>query len=218
MFYRPVEANRYFSRGVRYVQVDWADFREVVRQFRARIHEWYLEPGNELQRSTWDYTFALMAIDCLLIDTMSQYHEGHVKSSQQQFKRFVASHLPALAASLPTPIRQPSGPPLHSFADVLYVGFRCGILHEAHVALYGGLGGLGGQLCDVDADVCTRYDDDGSVCPTVRMDPTAIFSELKRLFHEYMNDLLSPAHSQLRTKFKKKFKASFGIDLSRSTL
>jgi hypothetical protein len=217
MFYRPVDANRYFSRGVRYTQVNWGDFREVVRQFRARIHEWYITPGDELQRATWDHSFTLMAIDCLLIDTISQYHEGHVKSSQLLFKRFVGTHIPALGANLPTPIRHPSGTPLNTFADVLYVAFRCGILHEAHVSLYGGLAGLGGQLCDVDTDICTRYED-GSICPTIRMDPTAIFLALKHLFHDYMNDLLCPTQNRLRTKFKKKFKASFGIDLRRSTL
>lgn len=218
MFYRPVESNRYFARNVRYSQVKWGDFCEVVRLFRARIDEWYIEPGDKLRRATWDYSFALMAIDCLLIDTFSQYYEGHVRSSQQLFKRFVATQIPALGANLPTPIRHPSGTPLNTFADVLYVGFRCGILHEAHVALYGGLAGLGGQFCDVDADVCTKYDDNRKVCPTVRMDPTTIFEELKRLFHSYMTDLLHPAQNQLRTKFKKKFKASFGIDLSRSKL
>lgn len=219
MFYKPENANRFFGRAVRYDKVNWSDFRNVVQHFRSRIHEWYLNPGDELQKATWDNSFALMAINCLLIDTLSQYWSGNKKSSQALFKRYVVEKIPDLAANLPTPIKQPDGAQLATFADVLYVGFRCGILHEAHVSLYGGLAGLKGKLCDVDTDVCTRYQDN-SICPTVRMDPTAIFSELKSLFHEYMNDLLDSHRSknQLRTKFKKKFKQSFGIDLSSSHL
>ncbi len=219
MFYKPENKNRFFGRGVRYTNIKWSDFGQVVQQFRSRIHEWYLKPGDELQNASWDYSFTLMAIDCLLIDTLSQYWSGNKKSSQALFKRYVAEKIPDLAANLPTPINQPNGAQLTTFADVLYVGFRCGILHEAHVSLFGGLAGLGGKLCDVDTDICTRYQDN-SVCPTVRMDPTAIFSKLKSLFHEYMNELLDPHRSknQLRSKFKKKFKQSFGIDLSRSQL
>ena len=86
-FYKPENKNRFFGRGVRYTNIKWSDFGQVVQQFRSRIHEWYLKPGDELQNASWDYSFTLMAIDCLLIDTLSQYWSGNKKSSQALFKR-----------------------------------------------------------------------------------------------------------------------------------
>tara|TARA_R110002049_G_scaffold183741_1_gene351749 strand:+ start:1549 stop:1707 length:159 start_codon:yes stop_codon:yes gene_type:complete len=52
------------------------------------------------------------------------------------------------------------------------------------------------------------------------MDPTAIFTEIRKVFHEYIRELTNPAklHNKTRQKFKRKFKASFGIDLKDSKL
>jgi hypothetical protein len=219
MFYRPVAENRYFSPGVKYDPNLWRDFRIVVQRFRTRIEKWYLEPATMLHEKSWNHAFTIMAIDCLLIDTLSQYEADHIRSSGRTFRAFAASNFPPFAQNLPTPIRLADGNQLVTFAEVLWTGFRCGILHEVHIALYGGMAGLRGKLCDVDTDVCMKYDD-GSDCPTVRMDPGAILKEVKRVFHDYVIVLLIPdrRYNRLRQKFKRKFQSSFGIDLSHSTL
>ena len=220
MFYTPVMESRYFRRGVKYDKINWKDFSDVVQNFETRMEDWYIKPGAALRRQSWDNSFALMGIICMLIDALSQYEAGHIRSSQETFKGYVQRRLPELGQSLPIPVKQPgAGTPLQTFADVLYVGFRCGIVHEAHVALYGGLAGLGGKLCDIDTDICTKYED-GKTCPMVRMDPTAMFPELRGVFHTYIRELLNPAraNNQLRQKFKRKFKSSFGIDLGDSKL
>jgi hypothetical protein len=230
MFYQPVRTERYFHSCARYSEIDWQDFRAVVEAFRLMIREWYLAPADEL-RKTWDHAFSLMAINCLLIDALSQYYYGKRESSQTFFKRFARTRLPAFRAKLPEPIRQPQprrkkgakksrrAKDLETYADVLYVAFRCGILHEAHVLLCGGLAGLGGKLCDVDPDICTMYRD-GSDCPSVRMDPAVIYDDLKKVIDRYLADLVDPAPAKevRRRYFKHKFKASFGIDLATSKL
>lgn len=235
MFYQPVKSERYFYAKTKYDAIDWHDFRAVVEAFRLKLREWHLAPAEEL-RKCWDHSFSLMAINCLLIDTMSQYYYGSRQSGQQQFKRFARLKFPAFRQKLPERIRQSLAPrerrkspkkprprrkPRHfeTFADVLYVAFRCGILHEAHVEMCGGLAGLGGKLCDVDPDICTTYRD-GSACPTVRMDPTAIYDELKTVIDQYLADLVNPdvRHDFRRRNFKHKFKASFGINIDASKL
>ncbi len=219
MFYRPEMENRFFRKGVKYKDIDWKNFKSVVENFKQRMEDWYLKPAATLNRQTWDNAFSVMAINCLLIDALSQFEAGKIKSSEDLFKSYVSIKMPDFGRALPVPINKKNGGQLVTFSDVLYVGFRCGIVHEAHIAIYGGIAGLGSQLCDVDTDICTKYSD-GTDCPTVRMDPSTIFTELRKVFHTYIRDLTNknPSNNQLRIKFKRKFKNSFGIDLSSSKL
>jgi hypothetical protein len=235
MFYQPVQNKRFFHSREEYSKIAWQDFRSVVDAFRKKLGEWYLAPAD-LLRPNWDHAFGLMAMNCLLIDALSQYYYGKRASARSVFKKFACLKLPEFRATLPEPIRENPGrrkrrktsmPRLKpvkprffkTFADVLYVAFRCGILHEAHVALCGGLAGLGGKMCDVDPDICTTYRD-GSPCPTVRVDPQVIYDALNKVIDQYLADLVDPdpRHDVRRRHFKHKFKASFGIDLAASKL
>lgn len=235
VFYQPVQSKRFFSRGIKYSDIDWTDFRRIVAAFKERIEDWYIRPAEEPRRASWDFSFALMVIDCLLIDTLSQFHYGQNSSSRGTFKKYIRRRLPDFRAKLPTPIQKrperrkrrkarttplaPLNPRYYkTFADILYHCFRCGILHDAHITLCGGLAGLGGKLVDIDPDVCTKYRD-GSDCPTVRMDPTVIFDEVKKLFNDYIATLLDPdsKNDVRRSKFKKKFKYSIGIDITQAS-
>lgn len=234
MFHQPVPDKRYFQPGKKYSETNWKDFRLAVETFAAKIDGWYLAPGRVL-RPTWDYAFALMSINCLLIDALSQYYYGALTSEQSTFKRFARQQFPDFRRMLPVPIlhpaprrprrknptaRRPRKAPkeLKRYADVLYVAFRCGILHEAHVMLCGGMAGLT-ELCDIDTDICTLYRD-GNPCPTVRMDPGRIFDAIEIVFRQYVADLVNPnpAHDKRRKHFMKKFRCSFGIDLRDSVL
>lgn len=234
LFYRPVQDQRFFSAGKKYDSIDWDDFKEVVEAFKTRIDDWYIKPAEELRKATWDFSFALMAIDCLLIDTLSQFHYGKIVGTRGIFKRYVRKKLKPFRDDLPNKIKirpsrrkrrksaTPALKPLkqdyfEDFADVLYHCFRCGILHEAHITGCGGLAGLGGKMVDVDPDTCTLYRD-SKPCPTVRMDPTTIFDEVKKLFQEYISDLLNPASKfdARRRKFKRKFTDCIGIDVTKA--
>ena len=236
IFYQPVQSERFFSAGVKYDAINWNDFKQVVAAFKTRIEDWYIRPAGELRKASWDYSFALMAINCLLIDALSQFHYGKVTGTRGIFKKYVRKKLPAFRATLPQKIQErptrrkhrksaatkpklkPQKPEyFEDFADVLYHCFRCGILHEAHIAGCGGLAGLNGKMVDVDPDVCTRYRD-GSDCPTVRMDPTAIFDEVRKLFDQYLNDLVdpNPKLDPRRRKFKRKFTDCIGVNIKNS--
>jgi hypothetical protein len=233
LFYQPVKSERFFSTEKKYDAIDWTNFQEIVTAFKVRIDEWYIHPGEEL-RKKWDYAFALMAINCLLLDTLSQFYYGKVTSSRAVFKKYVRKKMPAFRVKLPEKIEErpsrrkhrkaattkpklkPKKPEhFEDFADVLYHCFRCGILHEAHIAGCGGLAGLGGKMVDIDPDVCTLYRD-GSTCPTVRMDPGIIFDEVKKLLDTYVADLFDPDPKKniRRKKFKRKFTDCIGIDIN----
>ncbi len=225
-FYQPVRNQRFFAPGVLYDTVDWEDFPSIVDAFKKRIDNWYFNPGEVLKNANWNYSFALMAINCLLVDALSQFYYGEFESSRGTFKKFARQQFPAFREKLSIEIQQKPErktknkrrtsrkKPLKTYAEVLYHCFRCGILHEAHITVCGGIAGLDGKMVDTDPNICTKYRN-GDDCPTVRMDPTVIFAEIKTFFDEYVTMLLDPdkKFAVRRRKFRRKFADSIGVDI-----
>jgi hypothetical protein len=216
MFYQPVQDQRLFKPGVLYSQIDWTCFQTIVSEFDGRIREWYLNPARTLQCISGDYSFPVMALACLLTDTLSQFHSGN-PSGRKTFKEFVRQQFPEFAQLLPTAINRPahSDPPiLTDFADVLYHGFRCGILHEAHITPYGVLSGQD-TIFSCEPTGLTRYQG-GAFCPTVVIYPKLFLDAVEAFLVTYVSQLLNPGPEfiDLRTHFKSRFTASFGIDIT----
>lgn len=221
-FYIPVQNARAFRRMTRYDQINWNDFTAVVDAFHGRIDDWYILPTKELinHKDGGHYSFAVMALNCLLIDTMSQFYYGLLTSSGKKFKDFVRDRIPKLAGNLPTQINQPvsphnhNGDPLSTYEEVLYTGFRCGILHQAHVPLYGVLSGVPTPFA-FQNNGTTQYAA-GPDCPSVICHPRKVFGEVETAFLQYLDDLLNPdpKFNGLRQHFKTKFEDSFGVTIN----
>ncbi|MDA0832903.1 MAG: hypothetical protein O2931_01680 [Planctomycetota bacterium] len=217
MIYEPVKANRYFTKTDLYSAIDWSDFNVVVTAFEERINNWYLEPATELANATGHYAFSIMAINCLLIDTFSQFAAGQLSSSASTFKSFVSKNLPNFNATLTATISHDDHSrkiTLSTVADVVYHGFRCGILHQAHIPLYGGIV-PGGAPFNEMASGQTIYSADGSACPTVSINPLQMLDDLKTYFADYICNLknTAPQFDTLRNNFRLKFTDSFGISV-----
>lgn len=206
-----------------YDQIDWNNFGEVIYAFHGRIDDWYILPAKELinHKDGGHYAFAVMALNCLLIDMMSQFYYGTLTSSGKRFKDFVRDRIPTLAGNLPVQINQPvspynnTGAPLSTYEEVLYTGFRCGILHQAHVPLYGVLYGVHGPF-DFQNNGVTQYAGGGD-CPTVICHPRKVFEEIETAFLQYLLDELlnpDPKFNHLRQHFKVKFEDSFGVTIN----
>jgi hypothetical protein len=225
-FYLPVQNARAFRRMTRYDQVNWNNFNEVVDAFHARIDDWYLLPTKELinHKDGGHYAFAIMALNCLLIDTLSQFYYGadlspserrdsFPEASKAKFQDYLVAQLSHRTGPLPTKIESARGN-LLTFEDVLYSGFRCGILHQAHVPLYGGIAGEPGGIV-FEAAGKTKYAD-GRDCPTVVCFPQKLFEDIETVFLKYLVDLKNPdpAFTALRRRFKAKFEDSFGVTIN----
>lgn len=229
----PVQAARLFRPDRTYAQIAWANFTEVIGEFRNRIEAWYLLPAKELS-DNGAFAFSVMALNCLLIDALSQYRYGAQQSPSEQqnncnkplesshfkFEDFIIERLPALSVPIAPPIRTgrvKNGQPvtLATLPEVLYTGFRCGILHEAHVALYGALSGQEEIASVVPTGLCT-YSDTGGDCPTVVVFPQKLLTALNDAFSAYLAELLNPdpGFDALRSRFKDKFEDSFGVTIS----
>ncbi|QDV37529.1 hypothetical protein [Tautonia plasticadhaerens] len=214
MFHRPVQApDRHFSRSTLYVKIDWSKLSSVVYAFMDRITDWYIGPGSNLA-SDWHNAFSVMAIDCLLIDMLAQFEKGAAESSASMYVDFVKRKLPEFAPNLPAPIRRPTRPDLVTGADVLYSGFRCGIVHEAHIPPYAAINPEPGIVRYVAAGHAVYAD--GTDCSSVFVDPIRLFRKLEGVYESYIAQLLDPdpSNENLRLMFKRKFTSNYGIDVS----
>lgn len=229
----PVKTKRLFRPKRKYSQIKWTDFREVVAEFKGRIEAWYIQPTRAISQVP-DAAFAEMALTCLLIDTLSQYRYGALQSPSElaknctnktlesshfKFEDFLAERIPSLATALPVPIktgRMKNGvaEELKTYTEVLYSAFRCGILHEAHVPLYGAISGQTSIVSWHDSGI-TKYAD-GTQCPTVVVYPKQLFDTLAGIFISYIDELLNQdaKYDDLRLRFQEKFEQSFGVNIS----
>lgn len=213
MNFKPVLNARYFTATEKYNEIDWNDFPRVVAAFKDRIDEWYIRPMHVLAQSSHNYNFAIMALNCLLLDTLSQYYYGKLKSHRETFKKFARENFPEFKQTLPNPIRI-NKDRLHDGADVLYAGYRCGILHEAHIALYGGIAGANGKVLEIHKSGHVKYDN-GADCPSMIIEPYKLTISTEQFFNDYIKQLLDNTQKYivLKDNFRKKFVASFGVKI-----
>jgi len=216
---RAAQANRYFSKTVLYSQIDWSNLDQVVDAFRQRIHDWYLDPARELAKNG-HFAFSVMALNCLVIDALSQFVSGKQASGATEFKEFIRTRMPrAYSSRLTTAIQHDDGKRRHllqDVAEVLYHGFRCGILHQAHMSPYGGVVPHAPDPVHIEASGMLKYKSSGADCPVVIVDPLAMLGELLKAFESYLGELKDRDHRHdgLRANFKKKFTTSFGVDVT----
>src|SRR5581483_8231622 len=99
-----------------------------------RIRSRFLDPaeqmirsGDHLKRHERRFGFAIMALDCLLVETLQAFILGLPETTNRSKEMFVSflGFTPSFAP--------PFTPDL---AAVFYEDFRCGILHQAEVGRY----------------------------------------------------------------------------------
>lgn len=191
MFYTVTKSSRWLKPKTLYSEIDWGSLDAVVDAFAERLDEWYIKPAEAL-RMSGHFAFAAMAINCIVLDTLSQYDSGSRCSTGEVFKEFARKALPEFAQPLPTPVdhfdaRSYKTKQLQDFAEVLYHAFRCGIVHEAHVTPYGMIHGGAGRVFAKSSGHVT-YTADGSDCPSVIVDPWALLDRIKTVTGDYVRD------------------------------
>ena len=214
--YHPTQNKRFFTFDKLYSDIEWNDFQDVVKAFKKQIEYWYVLPGLELNRQV-HFGFSVAALTSLLIDCLSQYEDGVPAGTKINFKDFLRRHWKELKNTFPTSIKATyngNNFQIVDGADAIYHGLRCGILHEAHVKLYTGLGDATGIMSYEEKGFATYGD--GTECPVVIIHAGNLFSSVHDRFDQYLNELLNPnpAYTPTREKFKTKFEASYGVTIS----
>jgi len=116
------------------------DWKTAVEIFEDRIQYRYLDAIKELQRSDDEFYkqhhqrrfgFSMMALDCLIIETLAQFYEGFKDSEEAKHQpislnnsQFYTRFLTQKSFILKDYFNQTA-------ATIFYQQIRCGILHQA---------------------------------------------------------------------------------------
>lgn len=164
------------------------DWIEAVSILRARINERFIDPIDQLIAteaakpiSERRFGFAVLAIDCLLVETLEAFIEGLEDTrsrSGEMFKNYLTRRQ-GFASFFD-----------EALAKKFFKHFRCGILHQAEIAGDGKVWTVG-PLINVNGDAVT-------------VNRNLFHETLKNEFNSYLSELLDARNKTLRENFRKK--------------
>ena len=164
------------------------DWPEAVRILEARIHERFIDPLDHLIAAEEAkpiaerrFGFVILAIDCLLVETLGAFIKGRTKTkgeSEATFCEFLTTR----------PLFKNEFTP--DLAARFYDEFRCGILHQAEIRGDSKVWSVGPLL-----------QDNGS---RIIVNRNKFHDLLKAEFQSYLAELRDPAKEKLRANFRKK--------------
>ena len=167
------------------------DWIRGVAALRRRLRHRFLKPARNLLRSKRS-GFAVLALDCLLIETLQQFREGvpqtpyvrkpnghRVLASEDYFIAFLTSQYFDAQCD-------------ENMAKLFYQTIRCGILHQAEVKE--------SSLVRRDRPLISLSLDQKGVV----VNPVLFHKRVEIAFQKYLVDLRNPAEANLRQRFRKK--------------
>ncbi|MEX2120228.1 MAG: hypothetical protein WD847_11595 [Pirellulales bacterium] len=164
---------------------DWAKAVEILE---TRISGRFIEPVDCLIAADESkppaqrrFGFAVLAIDCLLVETLEAFRLGLKDTGRESRKTFChfLTERPLFKVHF-----------TKEQAELFYKHFRCGILHQAEV-------GSGSKVWSVGPLIQS----DGA---TLTINRTKFHGRLKADFQSYLAELRDPANAQLRKHFRTK--------------
>jgi hypothetical protein len=164
---------------------DWAT---AVQILEGRIHERYIEPIDHLiaaedSRPAIErrFGFTVLAVDCLLIETLGAFLEG-LEDTERKSKATFCKFLTTRTLL--------SGDFSEDLAKRFYKEFRCGILHQAEIGDDSKVWSVGPLVRDD--------------CGKLVVNRNKLHERLKAEFQNYLAKLRDPVTTDLRSKFKTK--------------
>jgi hypothetical protein len=178
-----------------FVAADWHklsfktedEWQRAISIFTARIRERFLDPITEIEHL--DFAgFAVMALDCLLIEMLQQFREGMGRTPAGKSKDYFIDYLTNTSFGKYFDKRQ---------ATIFYRQIRCGILHQAELRGSSKIA-IGRRLPLV------KYADDNKGLIVNRH---RFHRQLLTEFDNYVAQIRNPYNIEVRNKFIKKMRA-----------
>ena len=166
-----------------------ANWDEAISILKQRINERFIEPTDkliefekELPPEDKKYGFTIMALDCLLCETIQSFYEGVKNSkgkSKQIFKRFLQQrqHFKSFFVT-------------EKQAEDFYYDVRCNLLHQAQTSAVTKIWTVGALVNRTAAETTINR--------------LAFHEAIKAEFDIYLSLLADPNNVQLRNNFKNK--------------
>lgn len=162
------------------------DWQTAIQIFEDRIRGRFLDVVEQIR----DYRyagFAIMALDCLLIETLEQFRQGKPKTPNGQIKHYFINFLTQTAFD--SDFNQQT-------AELFYTHIRNGILHQAEIK--------GSSRIRIDEPDMVRVADDGD---GLIINRRLFHSRLVNVFQDYLKELREGRDKTRRENFRKKMNA-----------
>lgn len=158
------------------------DWLKAVDILKDRIEHRFLEPAGEIMELPWS-GFAIMALDCLLIETLQQFRKGVCETERGKGREYFTEFL--TETSFGEYFNQ-------DMAEKFYRHVRNGILHQAETKENTKIRAFG-EL------VCPTKDLNGLI-----VNRNKFHKRLVKEFHKYLDDLRKGEDDLLRENFRRK--------------
>lgn len=176
----------------RYTSTDWKritfekneDWRLAVDIFKDRIRERFLDPIDRIEKCQYA-GFAVLALDCLLIEMLQQFREGVNRTPSGKSRLFFIRFLTETGFREAFDQRR---------AELFYRQIRCGILHQAEVR------GSSQVLVSDNAPMVAYAGDRKGLVVNRKFFHERLLAEFKK----YTEEILDAVNDDLRGKFRKK--------------
>jgi len=176
----------------RYTDDDWRklssstedEWQKAIDIFEDRVRGRFLEPIFRIEK--YNYAgFAVLALDCLLIETLQQFREGVPRTPSRQSETFFVRFLTETSfGSYFT----------KEMAEKFYTQIRCGILHQAETKKSSRV------VLKEDVPLVKYIDDRKGLVINRKL----FHQQLVREFEDYVARLREPSNQELRRSFRKK--------------
>lgn len=160
------------------------DWQKAIVIFEDRIRGRFLKFIDLIKDCEFS-GFAVLALDCLLIETLQQFREGEEKTPRQKSEKYFVRFLTKTSFSEFL---------TEDTAKKFYDQIRCGILHQAEVKENSLV-----RIRQNEPLVKSTEDDKGVV-----VNRKLFHEQLVKVFEEYLSCLRDPSNKDERGKFKKK--------------
>jgi hypothetical protein len=218
-----VNPERHFNKSQKIQELRGKSFDEVVDIFKERINGWYFIIGDTIlqqpQPRRIHASFGLMIINVIIIDLLSQYEYNLFKSKGEYYGDFLKSHIPEFNNNYRNdykikyyhPIKEiyiedKANTCFKDYSEAFWIGFRCGIVHNAMILPFGRINTEPKDIIDEK----TWNDDNGDDRVDLVIHPINLYHRIKDIFDEYITKLKNPVNSNLINDFKDKFERDFG--------
>jgi len=163
---------------------DESDWQQGIDLLENRIRGRYLHQIEQIEQEKHS-GFAIIALDCLLIEMLQQFREGVIRTpageAGEYFSRFLTE---TSFGEFFTP----------QVAEMFYRQIRCGILHQAEVR-----GSSALRIGDEFPLVSFSQDHHGLLVNRI-----LFHRQVEREFENFIAQLRNPANRDMRSKFRLK--------------
>jgi len=193
---------RIFCEGVRWGDLDNAEFEDIVGFFQRKIEYSFFIPIKDYLLPQYKTTgIMILTAVSAVIDLVSQYYySGDALKHKDKYKRFLREHFPGFS----DPVRIKKFPHVKDYADFFYEGFRCQLLHNFMLSEHSTIGWKTGTV------FLHMWNPDNGAKEII-VNPRELLARLEAVFGDYITKLLDKHNIELRRNFANKLFIDTGV-------